>query len=99
VETGAAGAYAWCYADYEARLFSRPPLDRAIRERTFGLVRADGSEKPAAQVFRALRARRNAGELVRGDVPQVVDVSADEYYRTPAAHFERLYAAWLTKHP
>jgi endo-1,4-beta-mannosidase len=99
VQAGAAGAYAWCYADYDAALFSRPPLDRAIRERTFGLVRADGSEKPAAQVFRALRQRRDAGELERGAVPRVVDVSADEYYRSPAAHFERLYGAWLAKHP
>jgi hypothetical protein len=99
VQTGAAGAYAWCYADYDVRLFSRPPLDRAIRERTFGLVRADGSEKPAAQVFRALRTRRNTGGLDRGAVPNVLDVSADEYYRDPAAHFERLYGAWIAKHP
>ena len=98
VRTGAAGAYAWCYADYDASLFDRPPLDRAIRERTFGLVRADGTEKPAAQVFRTLRKRRNAGDLVRGEVPAVLDMSADAYYRAPAAHFERLYGAWVTEH-
>lgn len=95
VQTGAAGAYAWCYADYDASLFSRPPLDRAIRERTFGLVRSDGSEKPAAQVFRKLRARRDSGELVPGIVPEVLDISAEEYYRSPAAHFGRIYANWL----
>ena len=98
VATGAAGAYAWCYADYDARLFPRPPLDRAIRERTFGLVRADGSEKPAAQVFRALRARRDAGNLARGAVAGALDVTADAYYQAPAAHFERLYAVWLAEH-
>jgi endo-1,4-beta-mannosidase len=96
-QTGAAGAYAWCYSDYDPRLFARPPLDRAIRERTFGLVRADGSEKPAAQVFRSLRKRRDAGDLARGEVPQVLDVGADEYYRSPGAHFERLYGEWLTR--
>lgn len=95
-QTGAAGACAWCYGDYDSSLFSRPPLNMAIRERTFGLVRADGSEKPAAQVFRALRRRRDAGDLARGEKPDVLDVSADEYYRSPAAHFERLYRAWLT---
>ena len=95
VATGAAGAYAWCYGDYDARLFARPPLATAIRERSFGLVRADGTEKPAAGVFRAMRKRRDAGELVRGAVPAVLDVSADEYYRSPAAHFKRLYARWL----
>lgn len=95
VESGAAGAYAWCYGDYDARLFTRPPLATAVRERTFGLVRADGSEKPAAGVFREFRRRRTAGELVRGDIPRVLDVSADEYYRSPATHFDRLYASWL----
>lgn len=98
VESGAAGAYAWCYADYDARLFDRPPLATAARERSFGLVRADGSEKPVADVFRGLRRRRDAGELVRGSAPRVLDVSADEYYRSPATHFERLYANWLAEH-
>lgn len=96
VATGAAGAYAWCYADYESSLFARPPLERAVRERTFGIVRADGSEKPAAGIFRSLRKRRDAGEVARGDVPSVLDVSADEYYRTPAAHFTRLYSSWTS---
>ncbi|MEJ7812441.1 MAG: hypothetical protein WKG32_18670 [Gemmatimonadaceae bacterium] len=97
VRTGAAGAYAWCYGDYDSRLFDRPPFDTAVRERTFGLVRADGSEKPAVRVFRALRKRRDAGTLIRSAVPHALDVSADEYYRAPAAHFERLYASWLSR--
>ena len=97
VETGAAGAYAWCYADYDPRLFDRPPLATALRERTFGLLRADGSEKPAVDVFRALRARRDAGSLPAPNVPAVLDVTADEYYRTPAVHFARLYASWLAQ--
>jgi endo-1,4-beta-mannosidase len=95
--TGATGAYAWCYGDYDARLFDRPPLATAVRERTFGLVRADGCEKPAAGVFRSFRKRRDAGTLVRSRVPVVLDVSADEYYRAPTAHFERLYASWLSR--
>ena len=95
--TGAAGAYAWCYADYDPRLFDRPPLDRAIRERTFGLVRADGSEKPAAEVFRRLRRRRDGGTLAPGAVPAILDVSADAYYDAPARHFARLYGRWLER--
>lgn len=96
VRTGAAGAYAWCYADYDESLFHRPPLDTAVRERTFGLVRADGSEKPAASVFRALRARRDGGGLASSPIPEVLDIGADEYYRAPAVHFARLYADWLS---
>ena len=97
VNTGASGAYAWCYGDYDAGLFGRPPFVTAVRERSFGLVRADGSEKPAAGVFRDVRKRRDAGELNRAHLPRVLDVSADEYYRAPAMHFERLYAKWLAE--
>ena len=97
LSTGAAGAYAWCYADYDARLFSLPPLATAVRERTFGLVRADGSEKPAADVFRRFRKRRDDGALVQAPLPRMLDVSADEYYRAPANHFGRLYAKWVAE--
>jgi endo-1,4-beta-mannosidase len=99
LNTGAAGAYAWCYADYDARLFSLPPLATAVRERTFGLVRADGSEKPAADVFRRFRKRRDEGVLVRPSIPRILDVSTDEYYRAPASHFGRLYAKWVEQRP
>ena len=97
VETGAAGAYAWCYGDYDRALFDRPPFATAIRERTFGLVRADGSEKPAVDVFRALRKRRDAGLVNASPIPNAADVTADEYYRDPAHHFARLYACWLSR--
>lgn len=95
VATGAAGAYAWCYADYDPALFHRAPFATAVRERTFGVVRADGSEKPAAEVFRRLRTRRDAGMLVPGRVPSTLDVSTDEYHDAPAVHFARLYSRWL----
>jgi endo-1,4-beta-mannosidase len=97
VSTGAAGAYAWCYGDYDSRLFGRAPLATAVRERTFGLVRADGSEKTVANVFRKFRQRRDAGTLAQSPVPKVLDVSADEYYRAPGKHFARLYAKWVAQ--
>ena len=97
-ETGAAGAYAWCYADYDPSLFGRPPFDTAIRERTFGLVRADGSEKPACRTWRLWRRMRDAGAIHVGAVPTILDVSADEYHRAPEEHFARLYAEWIAHH-
>ena len=99
VNTGATGAYAWSYGDYDSRLFDREPLALAVRERTFGVVRADGSEKPAADVFRKFRQRRDAGTLGKAIVPKVLDVSADEYYRAPGMHFARLYAKWTAERP
>jgi endo-1,4-beta-mannosidase len=95
--TGASGAYAWSYADYDSRLFDRSPISTAIRERTFGLVRADGSEKPIADVFRKFRARRDAGSFNQSErvVPNILDVTSDEYYKAPQAHFDRLYAKWI----
>lgn len=96
--TGSSGAYAWCHGDYDPKLFDRPPISTAIRERTFGLVRADGSEKPAADVFRKFRQRRDAGlQSESGVVPSILDVSPDEYYRAPQAHFDRLYSKWLSR--
>lgn len=99
VDTGAAGAYAWCFGDYDASLFDRPPLATAVRERSFGLVRADGTEKPAAGVWRAFAARRDRAELPSFPVPDILDVTADEYYQQPARHFARLYARWTQQAP
>jgi len=98
IETGAAGAYAWCYGDYDSQLFDKPPFATAIRERTFGLIRADGSEKPAADVFRRVRKRRDASQLGNAhQVTPILDTSADEYYRSPSANFERLYEKWINR--
>jgi endo-1,4-beta-mannosidase len=99
VMTGSAGAYAWCYGDYDSRIFDRPPLATAVRERTFGLVRADGTEKPAADVWRRFRKRRDAGTLAQSGalVTRVLDVTADEYYEAPAMNFARLYATWINR--
>jgi endo-1,4-beta-mannosidase len=93
--TGAAGAYAWCYGDYHPTLFGRAPFDIAVRERSFGLVRADGTDKPAAEVVRAFAARLERGEVTFGSAPKVLDVTADAYYAAPGRHFRRLYEQWI----
>lgn len=48
---GATGALAWCFSDYDPRLWSKPPLDQVFCERSFGLTRADGSLKPMGRVL------------------------------------------------
>jgi endo-1,4-beta-mannosidase len=89
VQSGAAGAYAWCYADYDPLLWDRPPLDRALRERTFGLVRGDGSRKPAAEVFKRFAGRSCAAEPVA-----IAAGNADIYYSDPMRHFAALYSRY-----
>jgi endo-1,4-beta-mannosidase len=93
--TGAAGAYAWCYGDYDPALFARAPFDSALRERSFGLVRADGSEKPAALAVRKFAARLARGDVPFGRAPSILDVTADAYYADPGRHFRRLYERWV----
>src|SRR5438045_3516014 len=95
IGAGAAGAYAWCYADYDPRLFDRAPLSTAVRERTFGLVRSDGTEKPACAVWRELAGRLGRGQIELAQPRRVLDVTADEYYADPAGHVRRLYARWV----
>lgn len=92
IQTGAAGAYVWCYADYVASLWDRPPLDRAVRERSFGLVRSDGSEKPAAHVF-----RRFADRPTTSPVAPIDAGPADQYYSDPERLFRDLYARWTAR--
>ena len=97
VDTGAAGAYAWCYGDYDARLFGRPPLATAVRERTVRACarRRDVRSRPPACSANSESDARPENWFV-GRVPPVLDVSADEYYRAPGMHFDRLYAKWLS---
>jgi endo-1,4-beta-mannosidase len=59
LNAGSLGVFAWCYGDYDDALFGAPPCSTHIHERTFGLVRADGSLKPAAEVVRAFAAERH----------------------------------------
>jgi endo-1,4-beta-mannosidase len=58
VAVGAIGAVLWCFADYAADLWNKPPCDLARHERFFGLVRPDGSLKPHAQVIKDFAALR-----------------------------------------
>lgn len=88
---GALGAFAWCFGDYGPELWARPPCDVFVHERSFGLVRADGSLKPAAEEIRRFAA---SAPRVRPLVPLELGVTPDAYYRSPLAHLERLYAGF-----
>jgi endo-1,4-beta-mannosidase len=95
---GSLGQLAWCFADYAPSLWDRPPFDRAIRERTFGITRADGSWKPAAEQFRAFAARMKDGTLKGwGDERIPFPITTEEYYRDPGTHFSEMYHWYLSR--
>ncbi|MBK8480436.1 MAG: hypothetical protein IPL40_04575 [Proteobacteria bacterium] len=54
LSVGAAGALGWCYSDFD--LADETPYDHHAFELTFGITRADGSEKPACDELRAVAA-------------------------------------------
>ncbi len=95
---GSLGAFAWCFSDYDPALWDRPPFDRAVRERTFGLTRADGSLKLSGVEFHRFADRVHRA-AVQGWGSEKVDfpVSAEEYYRDPAGHFTEMYRLYLEK--
>jgi hypothetical protein len=84
---GASGAWLAAYADYPAELWRMPPLDRAIRERTLGLVDAAGREKPAASALQRFAAERRS--VLAG--AQQLDADPERYWRDPQREFARLW--------
>lgn len=97
VQVGALGAMLWCYADYIPELWDKPPCDENRHERFFGLVRPDGSLKPHAQVIKQFAATQ---PTVQNPAPRRVtlDITPDEYYRSPTEHLIRLYQRYLSEY-
>jgi endo-1,4-beta-mannosidase len=88
---GRLGAYWWCWADYDEALRAEPPFDRAPHERSFGIVRSDGSEKPVAAALSAF-ARQGRTVVEPHDMPLIADTY---YYRTLPRSTATLYDAFL----
>jgi hypothetical protein len=86
-QAGASGAWLAAYADYPEALWRVPPLDRAIRERTLGLVDASGREKPAAAALRRFAAERRQTR----DVAPPLDADPERYWREPKRELARLW--------
>lgn len=94
VEVGSTGALLWCFSDYHPDLWNRPPCDSAgsKHERHFGLVRPDGTLKPHSEVIKKFAETRPMVEAAAKTV--TLDITAEDYYRDPAANAARLYADW-----
>ena len=89
VEVGAVGAFVWCFADYDESLWDRPPCRDHRHERTFGLVRSDGSLKPHGSVLREFAALRPA--IREPSARARIATDPDRYYTNPAALLPQLY--------
>jgi hypothetical protein len=83
---GRLGAYWWCWRDSD-----EPGSDAPWRS-AFGLLRADGSEKPVAAALAAFA--RTSPEVQRArDMPMI---SSTYYYRTLPTSMATLYEAFLS---
>jgi len=87
---GCTGAMLWCYTDYPPALWSTPPLDESVHERTFGLWRADGWAKPSVETIAPYR---NARRL---DPPDEgwIDIDAATFWARPEGELPRLYGRY-----
>jgi len=88
---GRLGAYWWCWADYDRALRDEPPFDRAPHELSFGIVRADGNEKPVAAALAAFAGERRT-VLAAQEMPMIAEVY---YYRTLPTSTRTLFEAFL----
>jgi len=84
----------WCYADYAPELYDRPPCDESIHERSFGLVRPDGTLKPHAAVIREFAATNPVIQPPEREV--VLDLDSGEYYRQPLSNAIQAYQKYLS---
>ena len=87
-DEGCVGALWWCWADYDARLATEPPFDRAEHELHFGIVRADGTLKPAGEALARIARERLS---VKPAPPPIADERT--YYeglpQSLHAHYDR----------
>ena len=94
-DSGATGAMIWCYADYTSDLWDRPPCQNSRHERTFGLVRPDGTLKPHAKVIQEFAKTKPQVQ----PMPEYarLKVNADEYYAGPLTYLPDLYQKYLSE--
>jgi hypothetical protein len=86
---GRLGAYWWCWTDTVSG--PRSPFDDGAHADTYGIVRADGSEKPVAAALSAF-ARQQRDVVPAADMPAIASAY---YFRTLPTSTRTLYDAFL----
>jgi endo-1,4-beta-mannosidase len=88
---GCTGAMLWCYTDYVAAIWDKPPLDVATHERSFGVWRADQSPKPSAEAVKSFSGvERTDGP----DNDEWIDIEPEEFWEDPMNNLPRLYVRY-----
>lgn len=93
-QAGMMGAMAWCFADYQASLWNKPPLQDNLHERYFGLFRADGSAKTAVKVWQDFAAEyspESESKSSQNYLPWLTGVNPDEFYDHPRENLALLF--------
>jgi endo-1,4-beta-mannosidase len=86
---GTIGAMWWCWSDYAHALDDLPPFDHAKHELHFGMIRADGSERPVARALaRFAHARR---EVLPAPAPIADEAS---FYASLPGGIDALYRGY-----
>lgn len=97
---GAMGVWLAAYADVPETLWEHAPFDRTKRERTLGVVRANGREKLAAYTLRSFAKRIRRAEQspeparARVGVPATLDIDSESYWYNPAQSMRQLFGEW-----
>jgi endo-1,4-beta-mannosidase len=92
VDVGVTGAMPWCFADFDANLWNRPPYDENWHERYFGLVRPDGSLKPHAKILRNFAASQPMVKTAKRVIK--LPYAGANYYENTLDKFVNLYKQW-----
>lgn len=93
-DAGMLGAMAWCYGDYQASLWRKPPLQDNPHERHFGLFRADGSAKMAIKVWQDFAVGISPGHELQSNQNHPLwfkDFHPDQFYDRPQENLVQLF--------
>ncbi|HIC90016.1 MAG TPA: hypothetical protein EYP04_11530 [Anaerolineae bacterium] len=94
-DAGAAGCWVHAYADHPDTLDEEPPYDSIAWARHVGLVRADGSEKPAVAALTRFAARLSSDDKPpRTGLDRQLSLDLEAYANAPDEQFRRLYDDW-----
>lgn len=87
-QAGASGIWLAAYGDVPRDLWGVAPFDRFQRERTIGLLRADGREKAAAEVVRRF-AHEHRDKQIHAPA-SLMEFDPERYWHKPAEQIQAL---------